>query len=171
MFMTDDAAPTASLIDLTADVVAAYVANNTVAAAELPRLIASVHEALAGAAAPAETVLDEPAPVRAVTVRKSLANPNRILSMIDGKPYASLIRHLRAHDLTPDDYRARYGLAADYPMVAPGYSEKRRAAAKAIGLGRKPGETPKQAGRPAKAAAAPAPAKPGRKPRGAKTSG
>ena len=84
--MTDDAAPTASLIDLTADVVAAYVANNTVAAAELPRLIASVHEALAGAAAPDETVADAPAPVRAVTVRKSLANPDRILSMIDGKP-------------------------------------------------------------------------------------
>lgn len=170
--MTDDAAPTASLIDLTADVVAAYVANNTVAAAELPRLIASVHGALAGAAGPAEPAIDEPAPIRAVTVRKSLANPDRIVSMIDGKPYASLTRHLRAHDLTPDDYRARYGLAADYPMVAPGYSEKRRAVAKALGLGRKPGESPpKRAGRPAKAAESSAPAKPGRKPRGAKTSG
>lgn len=171
MFMTDDAAPTASLIDLTADVVAAYVANNTVAAAELPRLIASVHEALAGAAAPAEALAEEAAPVRAVSVRKSLANPDRIVSMIDGKPYASLTRHLRSYGLTPDDYRARYGLAADYPMVAPGYSEKRRAAAKAIGLGGRPAATPKRAGRPAKTAASSAPAKPGRKPRGAKASG
>lgn len=172
--MTDTAAPNATLIDMTADVVAAYVANNMVAVADLPRLIASVHGALAGAAPAAEAAAEDPALIRAVTVRKSLADRDRIVSMIDGKPYASLARHLRTHGLTPQDYRTRYGLAPDYPMVAPGYSEKRRALAQAIGLGRKPGESPKRKGRAAvahDAAPAPAPAKPARKPRKAKPTG
>src|SRR5690606_33118041 len=93
--------------------------------------------------------------VPAVTVRKSLASKDHIISMIDGKPYKTLRRHLSTHGLTPAEYRARYGLKADYPMVAPAYSEQRRAMAKKIGLGRKPGET-----RPAKAAAATPKAKP-----------
>jgi hypothetical protein len=71
-------------------------------------------------------------------VRKSLASPDRIISMIDGKPYRTLRRHLSTHGLTPDEYRARYKLKPDYPMVAPAYSEARRAMAKKIGLGRKP---------------------------------
>lgn len=75
----------------------------------------------------------------AVTARKSLADPEFIISMIDGKKYRSLKRHLNAHGLSPQDYRQRYGLKADYPMVAPGYSEARRAVAKKLGLGRKPG--------------------------------
>lgn len=166
--MTDTAAPNATLVDMTADVVAAYVANNMVAVADLPRLIASVHGAFAVAGA-GSAAAEDPAPIRAVTVRKSLADPDRIVSMIDGKPYASLARHLRTHGLTPQDYRARYGLAPDYPMIAPGYSEKRRALAKAIGLGRKPGESPKRKSRVAASReAAPAPAKPARKPRKAK---
>lgn len=73
----------------------------------------------------------------AVTVRKSLASKDRIISLIDGKPYSTLKRHLSTHGLTPDQYRERYGLKPDYPMVAPAYAEKRRALAKKIGLGRK----------------------------------
>jgi len=169
--MTENAAPPGNLVGLTREVVVAYVANNTVAAADLPLLIASVHGALAGIGAPTETASHEPPPVRAVSVRKSLANPDRILSMIDGRPFASLTRHLRSHGLTPDDYRLRYGLASDYPMVAPGYSEKRRATAKALGLGRKPAETSKRGSRPAKAMAGSALAGSGGKLRPAKSSG
>lgn len=76
----------------------------------------------------------------AVSVRKSLSDPNRIVSLIDGTIHASLTRHLKTHGLTPDEYRARYNLKADYPMIAPGYSEARRATAKRLGLGRKPGQ-------------------------------
>lgn len=94
----------------------------------------------------------------AVSVRKSLASPDHILSMIDGKPYKSLKRHLSGHGLTPAEYRARYGLKSDYPMVAPGYSAQRREVAKRLGLGRKrqepiaPAEAPPPSGN-----AAPAP--------------
>jgi len=77
----------------------------------------------------------------AVTARKSLANPDVIISMIDGKPYKTLRRHLATNGMTPAEYRERYGLKADYPMVAVTYSESRRAMAKKIGLGRKPGQT------------------------------
>jgi predicted transcriptional regulator len=89
--------------------------------------------------APAEQPEEQPATEYqpAVTVRKSLASPDHIISMIDGKPYRSLKRHLGRHGLTPDQYRQRYGLKADYPMVAPAYSEQRRAMAHKIGLGAK----------------------------------
>jgi predicted transcriptional regulator len=98
----------------------------------------------------------------AVTVRKSLASRDKIISLIDGKPYSSLKRHLSSHGLDPTQYRERYGLKADYPMVAPAYAEKRRELAKKIGLGRKPGETMKSA-----VAKKPgAPAKRGRPPKG-----
>jgi predicted transcriptional regulator len=80
-----------------------------------------------------------------VSVRKSLASPDHIISMIDGKPYKTLRRHLAGHGLTPEQYRERYKLKADYPMVAAAYSESRRAMAKKIGLGRKPGEVVKAA--------------------------
>jgi len=75
----------------------------------------------------------------AVTVRKSLASKDHIISLIDGKPYRTLTRHLSAQGLTPDEYRTRYNLKPNYPMTAPSYSEQRRAMAKKIGLGRKPG--------------------------------
>lgn len=140
--MTEPVAPPTDLIVLTADVVAAYVAHNSVPAADMPALIASAHAAFAGLGAAKGTVDAEPAPAPAVSLRKSLANRDRIVSMIDGKGYASLKRHLTANGLTPDEYRARYNLPADYPMVAPGYSEARSAMAKAIGLGRKPGPRP-----------------------------
>ena len=82
-----------------------------------------------------EAETDQHAP--AVSVRKSLASPDHIISMIDGKPYRTLHRHVSGHGLMPDEYRQRYNLKADYPMVAPSYSESRRAMANKIGLGRR----------------------------------
>ncbi|GAD60510.1 MULTISPECIES: MucR family transcriptional regulator [Brevundimonas] len=154
--MTEDVAPAPDLVGLTADLVTAYVANNSVSVELLPGLIASIHQTLSGLGNE-----DEPAEthVPAVSVRKSLASRDHIVSLIDGKPYKSLTRHLNTHGLTPEEYRARYGLTASYPMVAPAYSEKRSALAKALGFGRKPtAKTPSKS--PAKA-----PAKAGRKPR------
>jgi predicted transcriptional regulator len=97
----------------------------------------------------------------ATTARRSLSSQEHIISLIDGKPYKTLRRHLSGHGLTPEQYRQRYGLKADYPMVAPAYAEVRRAMAKKIGLGRKP-----RTDAPASEASAPAakPSKPGRKP-------
>jgi predicted transcriptional regulator len=138
--------PQPNLTELTVDLLAAFVSNNSVGARELPDLIASTHVALSsleGNGAAAEPVAgtqqgpEEFAP--AVSARKSLGKREHILSMIDGKPYKTLKRHLSRHGLTPDQYRARYRLPADYPMVAPAYSEARREVAKRLGLGRKPG--------------------------------
>ena len=106
---------------------------------DLPVLIASTHAALSGlTATTAEPVASPDQHQPAVTARKSLANRDFIISLIDGKPYKSLKRHLTGRGLTPEDYRARYGLAASYPMVAPGYSEACRDVAKRLGFGRKP---------------------------------
>jgi predicted transcriptional regulator len=110
------------------------------------------------AEAPAEEAVAQYTP--AVTARKSLASRDHIISMIDGKPYKTLRRHLTTNGLTPEEYRARYNLKADYPMVAEAYSEARRTMAKSIGLGRKPGQkaesdagsTPTKAKRGGKAA-------------------
>lgn len=125
------------LITLTADIVAAHVSNNSVAVSDVPTLIGNVHAALAGlsndAAAP-EVVLEP-----AVPVRNSIKR-DYIICLEDGKKLKMLKRHLMTHyGMTPDDYRAKWGLAADYPMVAPAYAEQRRVLAKAIGLGRAPG--------------------------------
>ncbi len=101
-----------------------------------------MHDTLTALAAPSQVDADPATNAEqhtpAVSVRKSLASPDHIISMIDGKPYRTLRRHLSGHGLTPEDYRKRYGLKDDYPMVAPSYSESRRAMAKTIGLGRKP---------------------------------
>lgn len=131
--------PDTDLTTLTVDLVAAFVSNNTIRADDLPGLIGQVHSALAGLAgtAAAAPAAEEFTP--AVTARKSLGSRDHIISMIDGKPYRTLKRHLSGHGLTPDQYRARYNLPPSYPMVAPAYSEDRRAMAKKIGLGRKPG--------------------------------
>lgn len=125
------------LITLTADIVAAHVSNNSVAVSDVPILIGNVHAALAGlsneAVAP-EVVLEPAVPVRASIKR------DYIVCLEDGKKLKMLKRHLMTHyGMTPDDYRAKWGLAADYPMVAPAYAEQRRVLAKAIGLGRAPG--------------------------------
>lgn len=121
---------------LTVELLSAYVSNNQLESGLLASLIETTRNALAGKTAAEEVAAPEF--VAAITVRKSLGSRDHILSMIDGKPYKSLKRHLAAHGLTPADYRARYGLAKDYPMVAPGYSEQRREVAKRLGLGRRP---------------------------------
>ena len=133
--MTTD--PTTDLTALTAEIAASYVSHNRVATSEIAGLIQSVHEALSGLGSASAQPAAEPTYSRASTVRKSLADPNHIISMIDGKPYTMLTRHLRTHGLTPDQYRQRYGLPSDYPMTASAYSDKRRALAKALGLGRR----------------------------------
>ena len=126
-----------TLITLTSDIVAAHVSNNGVAVEDVPALIVNVYGALAslGHAAPAPEALPEPA----VSIRASI-KPDYIVCLEDGKKLKMLKRHLMtSYNMTPDQYRARWGLAADYPMVAPNYAEKRRELAKKIGLGRKPG--------------------------------
>lgn len=125
-----------TLITLTSDIVAAHVSNNSVAVGDLPVLITNVYSALAGLK-PSEPAA-EPAPEPAVSIRSSVKN-DHIVCLEDGKKLKMLKRHLMTrYNLTPDQYRARWNLPADYPMVAPAYAEKRRELAKKIGLGRKP---------------------------------
>ena len=134
-------------VELATELTIAWLSNpNTRAGAdEVPAFLQKMHEAVSGLStgAPAAGADAEPTEeyTPAVSVRKSLASPDHIISMIDGKPYKTLRRHLSKQGLTPKQYRERYNLKADYPIVAPAYSEVRRAMAKKIGLGRKPGET------------------------------
>jgi predicted transcriptional regulator len=127
---------TPDLTTLTVQLLSAYVSNNQVPSAELAGLIQTTRTALSGDVAAVEPAAPEFAP--ATTARKSLASRDHIVSMIDGKPYKTLKRHLSTNGLTPAEYRERYKLPKDYPMVAPGYSEQRREVAKRLGLGRKP---------------------------------
>ena len=150
---------TTSLLDLTAEIVSAHVAHNSVHSGDLPRLISSVHEALSGLGTPVQVAEPEPEYKAAVTLRKSLASDEHIISMIDGKPYKTLRRHLAGHGLTDKDYRARYNLPADYPMVSRAYSAARSAMARTIGLGRKAGQKIGKAASALEHAAAPAAAK------------
>lgn len=130
-----------TLITLTADIVAAHVSNNSVAVADIPTLIENVHRALNGLS-PSEVVAEVERPEPAVTVRASI-KPDYIVCLEDGKKLKMLKRHLMTHyNMTPDEYRARWNLPADYPMVAPSYAATRRELAKKIGLGRKPGKRP-----------------------------
>jgi predicted transcriptional regulator len=125
------------LITLTSDIVAAHVSNNSVAVDDVPALISSIYGALAGLGS-AAAVEERPEP--AVSIRASI-KPDHIVCLEDGKKMKMLKRHLKTdHGLTPAEYRKRWGLPADYPMVASNYSEKRRELAKKIGLGRKPGQ-------------------------------
>jgi predicted transcriptional regulator len=171
--MTDE---TTSLnaVELATELTIAWLGNpNTRASTEeIPAFLNRMHEAVSGLGnGTAETASAEQAPefTAAVTARKSLASKDHIISMIDGKPYKTLRRHLSTHGLTPADYRQRYNLKADYPMVAPSYSEARRSMAQKIGLGRKSGVRAAAAAPavvpPAEASVAPAPAKRGRKPK------
>ncbi|WP_322966055.1 MucR family transcriptional regulator [Sphingomonas fuzhouensis] len=117
--------------------------NTRTTADDVPAFLTSMHGAVSRLAGTADAPAVEEAPqdyAPAVSVRKSLASKDHIVSMIDGKPYKTLRRHLATHGLTPEEYRARYNLKADYPMVAESYSEARRTMAKKIGLGRKPGQ-------------------------------
>jgi len=125
------------LITLTADIVTAHVANNNVDGETLPSLIQNVYGALAGLGAKTQTE-DRPEP--AVSVRASVKN-DHLVCLEDGKKMKMLKRHLMTdHGMTPEEYRERWNLPADYPMVAPDYADKRRELAKKIGLGRKPGQ-------------------------------
>lgn len=139
-----------TLITLTSDIVAAHVSNNDVNVADLPGLITNVYNALANLGeAP---VIEEAKPQPAVAVRNSV-KPDYIVCLEDGKKLKMLKRYLRTNfNMSPEEYRARWGLAADYPMVAPNYAEKRRDLAKKIGLGRKPGTPAPKSRRPKKTA-------------------
>ena len=129
------------LISLTAEIVAAHVSNNSVSVNDLPLLIQNVHGALSGLSnAPAVEARPEPK----VPIRSSI-KPDYIVCLEDGKKLKMLKRHLMTHyQMTPDQYRQKWGLAADYPMVAPNYAEQRRTLAKSIGLGTKRRKTAKK---------------------------
>ncbi len=123
------------LLVLTTDIVASHVANNSVAVSEVPQLIRQVYNALADVDGVAPPEPEPPKP--AVPIRKSVT-PDYIVCLEDGKRLKMLKRHIRTrYDLTPDEYRERWGLAPDYPMVAPNYASRRSALAKKIGLGKK----------------------------------
>lgn len=134
--MSDDLSADA-LVLLTADIVSAHAANNVVAISDVPVLIANVHAALSGLGQAA--AIEEKA-VPAVSIRASL-KPDHIVCLECGKKYKSLRRHLRSHDMMPDEYRTKWSLPDSYPMAAPNYSEQRKQLALRIGLGRKPGQS------------------------------
>ncbi|GJE12998.1 MULTISPECIES: MucR family transcriptional regulator [Methylobacterium] len=145
---------TANFIELAGELVAAYVSNNPVPASELPNLIQTVHDAVAGLSSDASTsgtaLARNVEKLTSAQIRKSVREDG-IVSFIDGKTYRTLKRHLTSHGLDPKSYRDRYGLPSDYPMVAPSYAAQRSALAKAIGLGR-PGAAIKSAAEGRKAA-------------------
>ena len=136
--MAETAAPKMAeeeLLRMTADVVAAYVSNNTLPTAQLAEVINAVYGSLKGLEG--QVMEPPPEPVKpAVPIRKSIT-PDYLICLEDGKKLKMLKRHLRStYNMTPDEYRTRWGLAPDYPMVAPNYAEQRSAFAKKIGLGR-----------------------------------
>jgi predicted transcriptional regulator len=133
--MSDSGA--ASYIELTADIVSAFVANNTVSSADIPSLISDIHSALVRVSAGQDIpVVSEPAKP-AVPIKKSITN-DYIICLEDGKKFKSLKRHLRtAYNMSPEQYREKWGLPQDYPMVAPNYAEARSQLAKQMGLGQK----------------------------------
>lgn len=128
---------TAFLTELTSEIVAAYVSNNPIAAAQLPELITSTFQTVnALSATPGSPEPEQKDP--AVSIKKSIRD-DHLVCLEDGKKFKSLKRHLMSHHgLTPDEYRSRWNLKSDYPMVAPAYAERRSKLAKEIGLGRKP---------------------------------
>jgi predicted transcriptional regulator len=133
--MADNDSAENDLLTLTADIVAAHVSNNSVAVNDLPNLIQNVHNALSGLSG--QPAAPEARPEPKVSVRSSI-KPDYIVCLEDGKKLKMLKRHLMTHyQLTPDQYRQKWGLSADYPMVAPNYAEQRRTLAKSIGLGTK----------------------------------
>jgi predicted transcriptional regulator len=133
--MAESSEQTETLITLTADIVSAHVSNNSVAVNDLPQLIQNVHNALNGLGNKPEEPQAKPEP--AVSIRSSV-KPDYITCLEDGKKLKMLKRHLMTHyQMTPDEYRQKWGLNADYPMVAPNYAEQRRSLAKKIGLGTK----------------------------------
>jgi len=133
--MVDNDSTEDMLLTLTADIVAAHVSNNSVAVNDLPNLIQNVHSALNGISG--RSSAPEPKPEPKVPIRSSV-KPDFIVCLEDGKRLKMLKRHLMTHyNMTPDQYRQKWGLSSDYPMVAPNYAEQRRTLAKSIGLGTK----------------------------------
>ncbi|WP_336491739.1 MucR family transcriptional regulator [Methylobacterium nigriterrae] len=129
----DPGVPSTIHVDVTAQIVSAYVSKNSVWAAHLPDLIVSVHAALSGLGKTAEPAgnVEKPTPAQ---ITKSIT-PDALISFIDGKPYKTLKRHLTRHGLSMQEYRARYGLPVDYPATAPNFSARRSELARALGLG------------------------------------
>ena len=131
-----DDSPEAQLVSLTADIVSAHVSNNSVAVSDLPTLIKNVHGALSGLSNTAPE--PEPKKQEPVVPIRSSVKPDYIVCLEDGKKLKMLKRHLMTHyQMTPDEYRQKWGLSPEYPMVAPNYAEQRRTLAKKIGLGTK----------------------------------
>lgn len=131
--MTETA--TLDLTAITADIVSAYVSNNSLRPSDLPELLVQVHGSLASLSAPPAASNNEAERATPAQIRKSIT-PDALISFVDGKPYKSLKRHLGTHGLTIEEYRARYGLPIDYPAVSANYSAARSALAKELGLGR-----------------------------------
>ncbi len=131
------------LIEMTAEIVASYVENNTISTTDLPALIQSVHRALHSVSSGAEAV--EAAPKEpAVPIRRSIT-PDFLICLEDGRKFKSLKRHLRTkYNMSPEDYRAKWGLAKDYPMVAPNYAKARSDLAKQMGLGQGGRQAPRK---------------------------
>jgi predicted transcriptional regulator len=130
--MTEQA-KTSELLALTANIVSAHVSNNTVTGDVLPKIIRDVYHTLSTAGAASEAKAERPTP--AVAIKKSIT-PDYIVCLEDGKKLKMLKRHLKtAYDMTPEEYRERWGLSADYPMVAPNYAKQRSRLARQIGLG------------------------------------
>ncbi|TXN46557.1 MucR family transcriptional regulator [Methylobacterium sp. WL7] len=150
----EDTGPQVDSVRMAGEVVAAYISNNSVPVAELPGLIRAMHDTIAAlasgsavGAAESQPEVVRPSPAQ---IRKSVQQDG-LISFVDGKTYKTLKRHLTANGLSPQEYRERYGLPTDYPMVAPSYAEQRSALAKAIGLGQ-PGSNSKPRGKARKAA-------------------
>jgi predicted transcriptional regulator len=133
--MTDEAdLRAAELAELTVEIVSAFVSNNPIPAASLPELIASVHKSMSGLRQPVAAKIEPQTP--AVNPKRSVF-PDHIVSLENGRKFKSMKRHVGLLGMTPDEYRAKWGLPHDYPMVAPNYAATRSALAKASGLGRK----------------------------------
>ncbi len=137
--MTENSGQNDLLAELTADVVSAYVSNNPVPASDLPGLISEIHSALGKTLnGTVEEVQEKPRP--AVNPKRSVTD-DYIICLEDGQKFKSLKRHLMSHyNMTPEEYREKWGLAADYPMVAPAYAAQRSKLAREMGLGRKRGK-------------------------------
>jgi predicted transcriptional regulator len=136
-------------VEMTADIVSAYVSNSSVSVADLPALIQQVHKALIGIADAGSTPEAAPPAAPAVSIKKSIT-PDFLICLEDGRKFKSLKRHLRTkYNMSPEEYRAKWGLPKDYPMVAPNYAKARSDLAKQMGLGQG-GRKPARAGRAAK---------------------
>ena len=134
--MTD----TSTYIELAAEIVSAYVSNNSVPATELPGLLGEIHSALVRVSSGAAVIVAPEAAKPAVPPKKSITN-DYIICLEDGEKFKSLKRHLRTrYDMSPDQYREKWGLSSDYPMVAPSYAKTRSALARKMGLGQQRGK-------------------------------